>query len=64
MEHVCPYCGEVNLDYAVFCTRCNKQINPITIEDFDILFSEYNENLLLNAKISDEEYGELLSNIF
>lgn len=63
-EHFCPYCGEINLDYANFCIKCEKQINPITIDDFDILFNEYNENLLRNAEISDEEYVEMLSNIF
>ncbi len=63
-EHFCPYCGEVNLDYATHCVKCGKQINPITIEDFDTLFSEFNQDLLLNAEISDEEYILLLSNIF
>ncbi len=52
------------MNYDTFCIRCGKQINPITIDDFDILFSEYNENLLLNAEITDEEYLEILSNIF
>lgn len=40
------------------------QINPITIEDFDTLFSEFNQDLLANAEISDEEYISILSNIF
>lgn len=64
IEHICPFCGEVNPDYATHCVKCLEQINPITIDDFDILFSEYNEKLLLNAEISDVEYNELLSNIF
>ena len=64
MEHTCPYCGEVNPNHANFCVKCKKQINPITIDDFDVLFNEYNDDLLLNAEISDEEYGEMLSNIF
>lgn len=64
IEHICPYCGYVNQDYATHCLKCEKQINPVTIDDFDILFSEYNENLLLNAKITDGEYAEILSNIF
>ena len=63
-EHICPFCGEVNPKYATHCIKCLKQINPLTIEDFDILFSEFNQNLLLNAEISDYEYNELLSNIF
>ena len=63
-EHFCPYCGEYNLDYATQCVKCKKQINPMFIDDFDILFSEFNENLLLNARISDEEYNQLLSKIF
>lgn len=63
-EHFCPYCGEVNLDYDTHCAKCGKQINPITIEDFDTLFSEFNDDLLANAKISDEKYNRMLSNIF
>lgn len=63
-EHICPHCGEVNLDYATHCVKCQKQINPITIDDFDVLFSEYNQDLLLNATISDFEYNQILSNIF
>ena len=52
------------MDYATHCVKCNRQINPISIDDFDILFDEYNQNLLFNAKITDEEYDRLLSNIF
>lgn len=63
-EHICPHCGEVNLDYATHCKKCGNQINPIEINDFDILFNEYNESLLLNAEISDSVYMSLLSNIF
>ena len=63
-EHFCPFCGEVNLDYANYCERCGKQINPITIEDFDTLFNDFNQNLLSDAEISDEEYISILSNIF
>lgn len=63
-EHICPYCGATNLDYSTHCVRCQKQINPITIDDFDVLFDEYNHDLLLNAEISDFEYSELLSDIF
>ena len=64
LEHVCPHCGQYNPDVAIHCVKCGKQINPIKIDDFDILFSEYNRNLLLNAEISDEEYNRLLSKIF
>lgn len=63
-EHFCPFCGEVNLDYATHCEKCGSQINPITIEDFDTLFSQFNQHLLANAEISDEEYVSILSNIF
>ena len=63
-EHFCPFCHEVNQDYTNYCASCGKQINPITIDSFDILFSEFNENLLFNAKIADEEYNNLLSEIF
>ena len=64
LEHVCPFCGENNSDWATHCVKCQKQINPIAIDDFDILFSDYNYNLLLNAQISDEEYLNLLSSLF
>ena len=63
-EHICPYCGQSNLDYATHCIRCKKQINPISIDDYDTLFSEFNEKLLLNAKISDIDYNQLLTKIF
>lgn len=63
-EHICPFCGEINPDIADYCVKCKKQINPITIDDFDTLFSEYNENLLKNAKFSDEEYNRVLAHIF
>ncbi len=63
-EHFCPYCGELNLNYASVCVKCGMQINPIAIDDFDTFFSEYNAELLSNAKISDEEYQIMLSNIF
>lgn len=63
-EHICPYCGQSNSDYATHCTKCKKQINPISIDDYDVLFSEFNENLLLNAEISDVDYNQLLTKIF
>ena len=63
-EHICPFCGKVNPDIADYCVNCAKQINPITIDDFDTLFSEYNEQLLKTAHFSDEEYNEILANIF
>ena len=37
IEHVCPFCGESNVDNANHCVKCQKQINPIAIDDFDIL---------------------------
>lgn len=64
IEHICPYCGCINKNQATQCVKCRNQINPLRIDDFDILFSEYNINLLSNADISDEEYNELLRNIF
>ena len=63
-ENICPYCGEYNLDNATYCKKCSNQINPITIDDFDTLFSDYNDNLLKNATITDVEYNRLLSKIF
>ncbi len=64
VEHICPYCGESNPNNATHCRKCSNQINPIKINDFDTLLSRYNQDLLLNAKIGDEEYNEILSNIF
>lgn len=64
IENICPYCGQSNSNDTTFCAKCNKQINPITIDDWDILFGEYNCNLLKNASVTDEEYNQILSNIF
>nr|WP_295000332.1 zinc ribbon domain-containing protein [uncultured Methanobrevibacter sp.] len=64
IEHICPFCGESILDSATFCITCGNQVNPISIDDFDILFSEFNQNLLLNANITNEDYNQILSNIF
>ncbi len=64
MEHICPVCGEINSDAATHCVKCNNQLNPISIDDFDILFNDFNQNLLANANVDDAEYLELLSNIF
>ena len=64
MEHICPVCGEINIDAATHCVKCNNQLNPISIDDFDILFNDFNQNLLANANVDDSEYLELLSNIF
>lgn len=63
-EHICSVCGEVNSDYATYCVRCKSQINPISIEDFETLFSEFNQDLLMNAQISNERYNQILSDIF
>ncbi len=64
LEHICPFCGETNPDFSTMCVKCNSQINPISIEDFETLFSEFNQNLLLDAQISNEQYNQILSNIF
>lgn len=64
IEHVCPVCGENNDDLATHCVKCDSQLNPIRIDDFETLFNEFNHDLLKNAQITDEEYGRLLSNIF
>ena len=65
LEHICPFCGEANTDLATYCVKCGSQINPISIEDFETLFSEFNLKLLLEAEITPQEYNEqILSNIF
>lgn len=63
-EHFCPHCGQLNPETAIYCVKCNKQINPLSIDDFDILFSDYNKNLLKNAEVTNEKYNEILKNIF
>lgn len=63
-EHICPVCGQSNPDHVNHCVKCNSQINPISIDDFETLFSPFNQNLLENAQISNEEYMQILSNIF
>ena len=63
-EHFCPVCGQLNPDSAVFCVKCKSQINPVSIDEFDILFSEYNRNLLAEATITVDEYFQILSDIF
>lgn len=64
LEHICPFCGEDNTDLATHCIKCGSQINPIRIEDFPTLFSQFNQGLLANAEISDGQYNQILSNIF
>ena len=64
VEHICPNCGAPNPDNVTHCVKCREQINPISIDDFDILFSDYNLNLLANAEISDYEYLDMVSKIF
>ena len=64
LEHICPICGENNTDLANFCIKCGNQINPIRIEDFETLFSQFNQDLLAEAEISNEQYNQILSNIF
>ena len=64
IENICPYCGKVNGDSESFCVKCKKQIRPVAICDFDTLFSDYNENLLLNFDLDDETYYKILSDTF
>ena len=64
LEHICPVCGETNSDEATHCIKCKSQLNPISIEDFETLFNEFNQDLLLNAGISNDDYAQILSNIF
>ena len=65
LEHICPFCGESNTDLATYCVKCGSQMNPISSEDFETLFSEFNLKLLLDAEITSEEYNQqILSNIF
>ena len=64
MGDICPNCGSVNENSAKYCSYCSFQLKPDIIDDFNLLFSEFNNNLLKNAQISDEKYNDLLSEIF
>lgn len=63
-ENICPFCGQKNPDSNEYCLNCNKQITPIAIDSFDVLFSEYNRKLIFNAEISFEIYFNILERIF
>ena len=57
-ENICPFCGVKNPDSSNVCINCHKQITPIAIDSFDVLFSDYNRSLLLNPNFSVEDYSE------
>lgn len=63
-ENICPFCGVKNLDSSNVCINCHKQITPVAIDSFDVLFSEYNRSLLLNPNFTVEDYLNILRNIF
>ncbi|WP_299526025.1 zinc ribbon domain-containing protein [uncultured Methanobrevibacter sp.] len=63
-DNICPFCGKLNLDNSDYCINCNKQIRPVSIDTFEKLFTDYNKLLLANAQISDEDYMDILLNIF
>ena len=56
LENICPFCGMTNPDSNSTCIKCHKQITPIVIDSFDMLFSEDNRDLIINSNLSDEEY--------
>lgn len=64
LDNICPFCGKLNLDGSDYCINCNKQIRPVFIDSFEKLFTEYNESLLIKAEISDENYMDIVLNIF
>ena len=64
VENICPFCGQKNPDANEYCLNCNKQITPVAIDNLDILFSDYNKELLFNAEISLNEYNDILKRIF
>lgn len=63
-ENICLYCHAKNPDSASVCINCGKEIVPIAIGDFKGLFSEENRSLILNGKITDEQYIKILEKIF
>lgn len=64
LENICPFCGMTNPDSNSTCIKCHKQITPIVIDRFDMLFSEDNRDLIINSNLSDEEYVNILIDIF
>ncbi len=64
MDNICPFCGELNSDNSSYCVNCSKQIRPISIDDFEDLFTDYNKSLLAGAEISDKDYIGIVINIF
>ena len=63
-ENICPFCGVKNPDSSNVCINCHKQITPIAIDSFDVLFSDYNRSLLLNPNFSVEDYFNILKSMF
>ena len=63
-ENICPFCGVKNPDSSNVCINCHKQITPIAIDSFDVLFSEYNLSLLSNPNFSVEDYLTILKSMF
>lgn len=64
VENICPFCGQKNPDSNQFCINCEKQITPVAIDSFDILFSDYNRELISNAEFSFDDYFNILERIF
>ncbi|MDO5849098.1 MAG: zinc ribbon domain-containing protein [Methanobrevibacter sp.] len=62
--NICPCCGEINDDMAKFCKYCSFQLNPIDIESFDDLFSEYNTQLLADYNLTPQMYVDILNSVF
>lgn len=63
-ENICPYCGTKNPDSSSFCIKCNRKIDSIAIDDFDVFFNEHNRFLMLNGKITDDQYVDILKRMF
>lgn len=63
-ENICPFCGVKNPDSNNVCINCHKQITPIAIDSFDVLFSDYNRAMLSNPNFSDDDYLNILTDMF
>ena len=63
-ENICPFCGMKNPDSSNVCISCHKQITPIAIDSFDVLFSDYNRSLLLNPNFTFDDYFDILKDMF
>lgn len=64
IENICPFCNKLNSDTATHCSYCKEQIKPVAIDSFDKLFTDYNKSLIANFEIFDDDYYNILNDVF